>query len=150
MIRHCKERTPAESRGKVKNMEKYYYVTLVAKYVETVILKTADKNAAITRARHEQHCIERDKSRETVEIRMYEEDIEDEECANFDYNILPFFEFDVTQELMNTISSYMDDEIREDLHSELAPCEPEVFLKRYVEIEPDFAEILETEFNIEL
>ena len=51
---------------------------------------------------------------------------------------------------MNTISSYMNDEIREDLHSELAPCEPEVFLKRYVEIEPDFAEILETEFNIEL
>ena len=56
----------------------------------------------------------------------------------------------ITQELMNTISSYMNDEIREGLHSELAPCEPEVFLKRYVEIEPDFAEILETEFNIEL
>ena len=129
-------------------MEKYYYVTLVAKYVETVILKTADKNAAITRARHEQHCIERDKSRETVEIRMYEEDIEDEECANFDYNILPFFEFDVTQELMNTISSYMDDEIREQVHGELAPCEPEEFLRGYLELDPEFLELLESFFGI--
>lgn len=130
-------------------MEKYYYVTLVTKYVETVVLKTTDKNAAIKRAQYEQDCFERDKCYGNVEIRMYEEDIEDEECANFDYNILPFFEFDVTQELMNTISSYMDDEIREQVHGELAPCEPEEFLRRYLELDPEFLELLENEFGIE-
>ena len=36
----------------------------------------------------------------------------------------------ITQELMDTISSYMDDDFREQVHAELAPCEPEEFLRR--------------------
>ena len=126
-------------------MEKYYYVTLVAKYVETVILKTADKNAAITRARHGQHCIERDKSRETVEIRMYEEDIEDEECTNFDYGILPFFEFDVTQKLMNFAELFANSEKWELVRSRYAPCEPEIFLNEYLKLDPEFIKFIEKE-----
>ena len=54
----------------------------------------------------------------------------------------------LTEDLMGTIASYMNDEIREDLHQELAPCEPEEFLNRYLELDPDFEELLENEFNI--
>ena len=42
------------------------------------------------------------------------------------------------------------DEIREDLHFEMAPCEPEEFLRAYVEKDPDFEELLNSEFSIEL
>lgn len=55
----------------------------------------------------------------------------------------------ITDEIMNTIATYMDDDIREKVHYELAPCTHEEFLKRYLELDPDFAELLETEFNIE-
>lgn len=34
---------------------------------------------------------------------------------------------------MDVVSSYMDDEIREDLHAELSPCSAQEFLDRYVE-----------------
>lgn len=46
------------------------------------------------------------------------------------------------------IASYMNDEIRERVHSELAPCTEEKFLERYLELDPDFSELLETEFGI--
>ena len=59
-------------------------------------------------------------------------------------------EFEITQELMDTIATYMDDEKREKVHFELAPCQPEEFLKRYLELDPDFEELLESEFSIEL
>ena len=58
--------------------------------------------------------------------------------------------FKLTQELMDTIASYMDDEKREDVHLELAPCEPEEFLKRYLELDPYFEELLNNEFGIEV
>lgn len=59
-------------------------------------------------------------------------------------------EFELTQELMDTIATYMDDDKREKVHFELAPCHPEEFLKRYLELDPDFGELLESEFSIEL
>ncbi len=59
-------------------------------------------------------------------------------------------EFELTQELIDTIATYMEDEIREKVHFELAPCTPEEFLKRYLELDPDFEELLESEFSIEL
>ena len=34
----------------------------------------------------------------------------------------------------DTIVSYMDDDVREDVHAELAPCTEEAFLKRYLEL----------------
>lgn len=58
--------------------------------------------------------------------------------------------FELTQELMDTIASYMDDEIRETVHFELAPCTPEEFLLRYLELDPDFEELLNSEFGIEV
>lgn len=40
--------------------------------------------------------------------------------------------------------------IREKVHMELAPCRPAEFLKRYLEIDPDFANLLRSEFNMEV
>lgn len=56
----------------------------------------------------------------------------------------------LTYELLDIIATYMNDEIRESVHIELAPCTPEEFLRRYVELDPDFKELLKTEFRIEL
>ena len=52
----------------------------------------------------------------------------------------------ITQEDMDVIGSYMNDEIREDLHADLAPCTPEEFLNAYLERDPDFLNLLENEF----
>lgn len=38
---------------------------------------------------------------------------------------------------METIAQYMDDETREQVHEELAPCTDSEFLRRYLEIAPD-------------
>lgn len=57
-------------------------------------------------------------------------------------------DFILTQDLMDVIATYMNDEIREDLHQELAPCNPDEFLTRYLELDPEFEELLENEFNI--
>ena len=59
-------------------------------------------------------------------------------------------DFKLTQDLMDAIASYMDDDKRETVHAELAPCEPEEFLKRYLELDPDFEELLKNEFSIEM
>lgn len=59
-------------------------------------------------------------------------------------------EFTPTQELMDKIASYMDDDTRETVHFELADCEPEEFLKKYLELDPDFSEVLDSVFDIEL
>ena len=59
-------------------------------------------------------------------------------------------EYKLSEELLGTIATYMDDDKREQVHFELAPCEPEEFLKRYLELDPDFEELLECEFSIEL
>ena len=56
----------------------------------------------------------------------------------------------ISQKLMDTISSYMDDDKREDVHAELAPCTPEEFLVRYLELDPDFEDLLNSEFGIEV
>ena len=50
---------------------------------------------------------------------------------------------------METFALYMNDEIREQVHMELAPCTHEEFLRRYIELDPDFEELLEHEFSVE-
>lgn len=40
----------------------------------------------------------------------------------------------ITQEKMDAIAVLMDDETREKVYRELAPCEPIEFLKRYCEL----------------
>ena len=59
-------------------------------------------------------------------------------------------EYKLSEELLDTIATYMDDDKREKVHFELAPCEPEEFLKRYMELDPDFEDVLKSEFSIEL
>ena len=55
-------------------------------------------------------------------------------------------DYRLDQNEMDIIASYMDDEIRKGLHFELAPCEPEEFLIAYLERDPDFESLLESEF----
>lgn len=57
---------------------------------------------------------------------------------------------DITEKDMEAIALYMDDDKRERVHSELAPCAPEDFLRRYVELDPDFITTLNSEFSIEM
>ena len=55
----------------------------------------------------------------------------------------------IDKNMMDRIAVYMDNDKREQVHFELAPCEPEEFLKRYLEIDPDFENLLKSEFSIE-
>ena len=57
---------------------------------------------------------------------------------------------EITNNLMDTIATYMDDEMRETVHNEIAPCTNEEFLKRYCELDENFEELLKNEFSIEL
>lgn len=50
-------------------------------------------------------------------------------------------EFTIDAVLMEIISAYMDNEIKEQVHSELAPCKPEEFLSRYIELDPGLSTI---------
>ena len=56
----------------------------------------------------------------------------------------------INQEVMDRIAMYMDDEKMGQVHHELAPCSPEEFLKRYIELDPEFEDVLKSEFSIEL
>lgn len=59
-------------------------------------------------------------------------------------------EIKLTQGLLDDVSFYMDGGIRERIHFEMAPFVPEAFLKRYLEIDPDFEAVLSDEFGIEM
>ena len=56
----------------------------------------------------------------------------------------------LNNEDLSNIATYTDDEIREQLHSELAPCDPELFLDAYIREadDEDFMDILKNEFHI--
>lgn len=56
----------------------------------------------------------------------------------------------IDQKIMDAIAVYMDDDKREQVHFELAPCDPEEFLKRYLELDPDFEDVLKSDFNISI
>lgn len=58
--------------------------------------------------------------------------------------------FILKQDLMDTIASYMDDDIRENLHFRIAPCSPDLFLREYTKRDPDFVDLLKSEFSIEM
>lgn len=51
---------------------------------------------------------------------------------------------------MDAIAVLMDNDIREKVHFELAPCSNVEFLKRYCELDPQFESVLKSEFSIEL
>lgn len=56
----------------------------------------------------------------------------------------------ITKSKFEAIASYMNDEIREKVHAELAPCAETEFLKRYLELDEDFYNLLNSEFGIPL
>lgn len=53
----------------------------------------------------------------------------------------------ITNDDMENIAGYMDDEIRERLHSELAPCTHEDFIAAYLREDPDFEDLLRRKFD---
>ena len=55
----------------------------------------------------------------------------------------------ITPADMDAIANYMNDDIREQVHRELAPCEPEELLARSLELDPDFEITLRQEFGFE-
>ena len=57
---------------------------------------------------------------------------------------------EVNQVMLDDIATYMVDEIREQVHAELAPCTPEEFLTRYLQLDCEFIKLLLSEFNIEI
>ena len=56
----------------------------------------------------------------------------------------------ISNETMENICAYMNDEIREELHSKLAPCSNRTFLKAYCKRDPEFEALLKNEFDIVL
>ena len=50
-------------------------------------------------------------------------------------------------EVMDAIVTYMNDEIREQVHAEIAPCTNDEFLKRYCELDEGFEDVLYNEFG---
>ena len=56
----------------------------------------------------------------------------------------------ITKSKFETIASYMNDEIREQVHAELAPCTETEFLRRYLELDEEFYNLLNSEFGIPL
>ena len=55
----------------------------------------------------------------------------------------------ITNNTMEAIASYMNDEIREKVHFELAPCSNEAFIRHYCEYDTDFEDdILKKEFGL--
>ena len=50
----------------------------------------------------------------------------------------------------DAIVNLMDDNIREKVHFEMAPCAEEAFLQRYLQLDPDFENELQTEFGIDM
>lgn len=59
-------------------------------------------------------------------------------------------DFEITNDDMDLIATYMDDDKRERVHMEIAPCTHEAFIKRYCEYDPEFEETLKIEFGVEL
>ena len=59
-------------------------------------------------------------------------------------------DYTLTQEDLDVIATYMNDEIRESVHNKMSYDTPEEFLREYVEIDLDFEYLLKCEFSIEL
>lgn len=58
--------------------------------------------------------------------------------------------YTLTQEDIDVIATYMDDDIREEMHGNIDYFTPEDFLKEYVKRDQDFETLLRNEFDIEL
>ena len=56
----------------------------------------------------------------------------------------------INNKLMDAIATYMDNDIREELHFKFAPCSPKKFLQEYIKRDHGFVQVLESEFSIAL
>lgn len=55
----------------------------------------------------------------------------------------------ITNNTMEAIASYMNEEIRERVHFEMFPCSNEAFIRRYCEYDTEFEDsILKKEFGL--
>lgn len=71
-------------------MKDTYYVTIIsANGVDETEEKYTNLADAKKRAQDELYYIQRDKRKDSVELRQYEADIEDDNCTCFDYNLIP-------------------------------------------------------------
>lgn len=60
---------------------------------------------------------------------------------------LAIYTLDTDKRMRDYIASYMQDDIREDLHEDLAPCSFSDFLRAYVDADPEFYTLLKSEFS---
>ena len=96
---------------------------------------------------------EEDEIREAADCGKYEEgnpDDEDEYCpssTNGDYS--PSNPWSAPGMSMNDIARFMDDDIREKVHMEMAPCSHEEFITAYLKEDPDFEGFLKEQFGFE-
>lgn len=56
----------------------------------------------------------------------------------------------VSDEVMEMLEIYMDDELRERAHYNVAPCSNDAFLKEYCKLDDTFAELVQKEFGLDL
>ena len=55
----------------------------------------------------------------------------------------------ITDTDMDDIARFMDDDIREKIHIEMAPCSHEKFITAYLKEDPYFEEFLKEQFGFE-
>ena len=94
----------------------------------------------------------------TDPLNVYEYETDD--GVRYSYNLagewsegLTFEELEDTFEEMrlgidiDAIVNYMDDDIREELHIQLAPCSEKLFIAEYLKRDPGFSVVLSNEFS---
>ena len=59
------------------------------------------------------------------------------------------FDWEENTDVWEAVANYMDDDIREQVHMELAPCTNRQFIERYIQLDPNFELLLVKEFDIE-
>lgn len=92
----------------MKNNKKFYVVSRVQ---DNEFTEGSFQNltAAINCARSEWNKLtEREKDTHEIEVRQYEEDIEDENCTNFDYDIFEWILWEEEIEAVKKILEYCD------------------------------------------
>lgn len=58
-----------------------------------------------------------------------------------------YYDYHISKEEMDALVSYMNNDIREKVHMELAPCTNEEFLVRYIELDSELEKVMEQEFE---
>ena len=82
--------TYEEDFYEVQEVETYYVIDVKENGDEFTVLVTKDEAIAISEARNQDYINKRDGNKGHVEIRVYVEDIEDEDCLCFDHDTVEF------------------------------------------------------------